>query len=144
MRVRALVLLLAGLLVGGAAPLTAAGTVTITEEAHGTIKKIALVWTSDASGDVSGTLTTLAYTGAIERLVTVPAGGGSAPTDNYDVTLLDEDGVDVLMGAGANRDTAVTEQVLRTSLGVVANDRLALVVANAGATKGGTVYVYLR
>lgn len=141
---RSVLLILACLLAVLTAPLSAAGTVTLTEETHGTLKKISFAWTSDGSGVVSGTLTTAAYTGALERLVTVPAGGGSAPTDNYDVTLLDGDGVDVLMGAGADRDTANTEQVLRDALGVVANDRLELRVANAGNAKSGTVHVYLR
>jgi len=123
-----------------------AGTVTITEETHGSLKKIAWAWTCDASGNVNGTggQTAGAYNGALERLVTVPAAAGSAPTDNYDITILDEDGVDVLLGAGADRDTANTEQVQRTSLGVVANDKLTLNIANAGNAKSGTVYLYLR
>jgi hypothetical protein len=123
--------------------MAAVGTVTITEETFGSLKKIAWAWTSDAAGVVSGTLTTGAYNGVLERLVTVPS-GAAAPTDNYDVTVLDEDGTDVLMGAGADRDTANTEQVLASSLGAVANDRLELRVANAGNSKGGTVYLYLR
>jgi hypothetical protein len=142
--VRHTLLILAGLLAILTAPLGAAGTVTVTEETHGSLKKITFVWTSDASGVVSGTLTTGAYNGAIERLVTVPAAAAAAPADNYDVTLLDEDGVDVLMGAGADRDTANTEQVQRSSLGVVANDRLELRIANAGDANSGTVHVYLR
>ena len=123
-----------------------AGTVTITEELVGNVKKITFAWTCDASGNVSGTggATTNVYNGAITRLVTVPAGGGSAPTDQYDVTVLDGDSTDVLMGAGANRAAAATEQVLASSLGVVANDTLTLNVANAGNAKSGTVYLYVR
>jgi hypothetical protein len=120
-----------------------AGTVTVSEETHGPIKKLAWSWTSDASGDASGTTSTSAYTGEIMRLVTVPD-GVDAPTDNYDIVLNDGDSTDVLMGAGANRDTANTEQVLASSLGCVANDTLALVVSNAGNAKKGTVYVYIR
>ena len=142
---RTRLLLLVGLLVAVAlqAPVRAAGTVTVTEETFGSIKKIAWAWTSDGSGVVSGTLTTHAYTGALERLVTDPD-GTAAPTDNYDVTILDEDGTDILMGAGADRDTANIEQVLRTSLGVVANDTLELRIAAAGAAKSGVVWLYLR
>lgn len=125
------------------APVSAAGTVTLTEETVGSIVKIRWAWTSDGSGVVSGTLTTRAYNGALERLVTDPD-GSAAPTDNYDVTILDEDGTDILMGAGADRDTATTEQVARASLGVVANDTLELRIANAGASKAGVVYLYLR
>ena len=96
-----------------------AGTVTVSEETHGTIKKLAWAWTSDASGDVSGTATTNAYSGSIERLVTVPD-GVDAPTADYDVTLLDQDSTDVLIGAGIDRHTSTTEQVLASSLGIVA------------------------
>ena len=121
----------------------AAGTVTVSEETFGAIKKIAFTWTSDGSGNADGT-TTAAFNGTIERLVTVPAAAGSAPTDNYDITIADQDGTDVLMGGGANRDTANTEQVLASSLGVVANDTLTIHVTNAGSAKGGVVYLYVR
>ena len=121
---------------------------TIVEETFGTMKKIAWTWVSSAAGAVGGgavsTTTSNAYTGEVRRLVTVPAAAGSAPSDNYDIVINDGDTTDVLIGAGANRDTANTEQVLATSLGVVANDTLTLLVTNAGDTKGGTVYLYIR
>lgn len=120
-----------------------AGTVVATEETFGTVKKIALAWTSDAAGAADG-VTLGAYSGEIRRLVTVPSGGGTAPTDLYDVTLNDEDGVDVLLGAGADRSSTVTQQVNAGSLGIVANDKLTLAVRNAGNAKQGTVYLYVR
>lgn len=120
-----------------------AGTVTITEETHSTIKKVKFAWTSDAAGAADGT-TTKAYTGEIIRLVTVPGTAGVQPTDLYDVVVNDEDTTDVLMGAGANRSNASTQQVLASSLGVVANDKLALSITNAGNAKSGVVYLYIR
>lgn len=120
------------------------GTIAYTEETVGSVKKISIAWTSDASGNASGLATTNTYNGALHRLVTVPGAAGAAPTDNYDVTILDQDSTDVLMGAGIDRDTANTEQVLATSLGAVANDTLSIVVANAGNAKSGTVYLYIR
>ncbi len=119
-----------------------AGTVTITEEAIYSVRKIKFAWVA-AGGSADGT-TTLPFTGAIERLVTVPSTAGTQPDDNYDVVVNDEDGNDVLMGAGANRDETNTEQVLASSLGVVTNDKLTLAVTNAGATNAGTVYLYIR
>lgn len=116
--------------------------VTITEETFGAVKKIAFVWTSDAAGAASGT-TDGVYSGSVERLVTVPD-GVAAPTDLYDIVVNDEDDTDVLMGAGANRATATTQQVLASSLGIVANDKLSLAVSNAGNAKQGTVYLYIR
>lgn len=119
-----------------------AGTVVVSEETFGTVKKVRFDWTSSSSGAADGT-TTEVYSGEVLRLVTIPS-GATAPSDNYDVVVLDEDGTDVLMGAGANRDTANTEQVLGTSLGIVANDKLTLGVTNAGNAKAGTVILYIR
>lgn len=122
------------------------GIVTITEETFNYVKKIAFAWTSENGGGNAGkaTKTTLdSYTGEIIRLVTVPGAAPNAPTDDYDITITDEDGTDVLMGAGANRDTANTEQVLPVLLGCVANDKLTLNVSGAGNAKKGTVYLYV-
>ena len=108
----------------------------------GTVKLVTWTWTSDASGDASEA-TAVAVDGDVIGLVTVPS-SGSAPTDDYDIVINDANSVDVLAGAGANRDTANTEYVQGTSLGWVANSLLTLVVSNAGNTKAGTVYLYIR
>jgi hypothetical protein len=117
--------------------------VTVTETTHTSVKKIKFAWTSAADGTASGA-TTKPYDGKVYLLTTVPAGGGSAPTDNYDLTITDSDSVDVLAGAGADRDTANTEQVVGTSLGAVAGSVLTINVANAGNAKSGTCYLYIR
>lgn len=114
--------------------------VTVAETRHTVVKKIKFSWTSDGSGDATGA-TSFAYDGKVELLTTDPT---DAPTDNYDITITDSDGVDVLAGAGANRDTTNTEQVLGTSLGAVAGSVLTITVANAGATKSGVAYLYVR
>jgi len=124
--------------------MAAVGTVTISEEVFSTVKKITLAWTCSAGGIVSGTSTTNAFSGKVERLVTVPGTGADAPDDNYNVTVLDEDGTDILMGGGLLRDQVNTEQVLASSLGIVANDKLQLVIGAAGASNKGTVYLYVR
>lgn len=115
---------------------------TITETTHTSVKKIKFAWTSDdAAGTASGT-TTSYYTGKILGLATDP--GATAPDDNYDITITDSDSVDVLMGAGANRDEATTEYVLSTSLGAVVNSQLTINVSGAGNAKVGTAYLYIR
>lgn len=120
------------------------GTVVITEEIDGKpLKKIKFDWTSDGDGKATKT-TDKVYNGEIVRLVTVPDTGDDAPSDNYHVAILDEDDTDVLMGAGADRDTANTEQVLASSLGCVANDTLSLSITEAGAANKGTVYLYIK
>ena len=113
-----------------------------TEITHGSVKKVAFSWTADASGDASET-TAASFDGKLIHVTTVPD-GTSAPTDNYDVTLADADGVDLLAGNGANRDTANTEHIISANLGAVAESKLTLTVANAGSGGAGVLYVYLR
>lgn len=117
--------------------------VTITEETFNRIKKVKFDWTSIADGTASGT-TVNAYTGEIIRLVTIPSGGGTAPTTLYDINILDEDSTNILMGAGVDRSATVTEQVLASSLGCVANDKLTLYITNSGDSKAGTTIIYIK
>jgi len=119
-----------------------AGTVTITEDQVNTPPTAVLrfAWLSDASGDADGT-TTEKYTGTITRAHFIPS-GAAAPTADYDVTLLDEDGVDVLDAQGADRSATLKEAI--TGFGEVMKSTLQLVVANAGNAKEGTVVVHIR
>ena len=90
------------------------------------------------------TTTTEYYSGKVELLTTVPD-GSSAPAANYDITVKDKSSVDILAGAGANRHSANTEQVVAASLGAVANSKLTFAVASAGSSSGaGTIYLYIR
>lgn len=123
----------------------AAGTVTFTETVHGSVKKIVAAWVSGTvaeGGTASGT-TSGVYDGEIIGLTTIPS-GGAAPTDNYDLAVNDVGGHDVLLGAGANRDTANTEHVARASLAGVAASKLTVAITNAGDAKEGTVILYVR
>lgn len=122
----------------------AAGTVTITETTHTGVKKIKVAWTSGSGGEAAAGTTTKAYDGKVELLTTVPGAAGAAPSDDYDIAVTDADGVDVLAGAGLNRDTANTEQVVASSLGAVAGSPLTITVSNAGNSKSGVAYVYIR
>jgi len=123
-----------------------AGTCTCTEYGkNGNLYRIDYDWVCDASGDATGGATfstTLPYTGVLQRLITWPE-SSAAPTDDYDVYIYDEDGADVLMAAGKDRDETNKEQVLGTSLGVVFNSKLSIVVDNAGSAKEGHVILYI-
>lgn len=136
----------------------AAGSVTMTDQnlvdkAQFPCRKILLAWTSDASGNVSGTLTPV-ISGTLARVVFIPGSGGTQPSSLYDVTLLDESGVDVLGGQGANLSNSTVAQVAPgcplkdgTTVSTTApqmDDRLELQVANAGNAKTGTVVLYVR
>ncbi len=121
------------------------GTVVITENIVQNFQKITFAWTSvDGTGDAGKAqkTTTKYYTGELARLITDP--GATAPTDDYDVVINDDDGFDALLGAGANRDAVNTEQVLASSLGCVVNSKLTLSITNAGNAKVGTVYLYIK
>lgn len=113
----------------------------------GNIRKVSYSWTSDGSGNAT---VTASFAGIILRVVTNP--GVTAPTDDYDVTLVDPDGADLFVGRGANRDTATTEHFcpgVAFSDGTTASimpvafvGNATLTIANAGAAKEGTVVIY--
>lgn len=117
-----------------------AGTVTVVESSLGNVHKIKWTWTS-AAGGAADLVTVGNYAGRVLSLVTDP--GAAAPTDNYDVTVTDPDGYDVLQGAGANRDTATTETAVPTAESV-AFGTLTLNVSNAGDAKEGTATLYIQ
>lgn len=132
-----------------------AGTVTAEGSGiagpHGTVERVKLNWVSDAAGAVSGTK--VAVRGKITNVVFKPGASAVQPTDLYDVTLLDDAGVDVLKGRGANLSNATATRVqpattkhdgTTASVGdVVVRDELELQVANAGAAKEGSVWLYV-
>lgn len=121
-----------------------AGTVTVSETTHTSVKRIYWDWLSTAGG-AADLVTAAAYDGLLERAVFIPDGGGTQPTDLYDVTITDPDGVDVLAGLGANLSNAAT--VVKThadGLTAVSGQLLTLNVTNAGNAKGGVVILYLR
>ena len=119
-----------------------AGTVVIAEVTHTSAKKVTFTWTCSAGGAADGT-TTKAFDGKVVGFTTDPD-DTDAPTDNYDVVVSDIDGHDVLLGAGANRDTLDTEHVVGASLSAVAGSKLTLAVTNAGNVKKGVVIVWVR
>lgn len=114
------------------------------------IVRLVINWLAHTDG--SATHTTLPVNGTILRVAVNPA--TNAPDDNYDVTLLDEDGLDVLAGQGANRDTtnsehfcpgvAFTDGTTTSVVPIVVAGTLALSVTNAGSGNEGQITIYLR
>ena len=130
--------------------MAAVGAITETTSASRSVKKKTLQWTSSAGGAVSG-IPSVALSGEILRIAFIPGAGGVQPSDLYDITLLDDDGLDVLQGKGANLSNAAASQACpligdgTTTVRPVAVDgQLTLTVANAGNAKQGTVAVYYR
>lgn len=120
-----------------------ASSVTITEKTWAPVKRIKFDWTAHTDGVVTGVATTLAYTGKVVALTTDPD-AGTAPTDNYDITITDSDGIDVLLGAGANRDTANVEQVASASLGIVVGSTLTFAASGAGSGGKGVAWLDIQ
>jgi hypothetical protein len=125
------------------------------EREVGGIARVIAAWTSDGSGDASGT-TGVRVCGRLVKAVTDP--GSAAPTDNYDVTITDDEGVNVLTacqtGLG-NRDAATSEETyflvldaagtpLAQSVHPVVCSTLTFAVANAGASKTGQIILYVQ
>ncbi len=69
------------------------GTVATVETDHTSVKKIKWTWTSAAGGAASDT-TVGYYSGEVLCVVTDP--GATAPTADYDLTITDSDGPDIL------------------------------------------------
>jgi hypothetical protein len=128
-----------------------AGTVTVAREAidhqnkQGVGERIIISWTSDASGNVSGTKVLIR--GLVMRMTTKPD-GTDVPTDNYDITLPDPQAttLDLAQSLLLNRDTANSEVVnfsataaLTNGSPIYINGAIDFTVANAGNAKKGTL-----
>jgi hypothetical protein len=73
--------------------------------------KLVVTWTASEVDGSFVSVTIPFYSGSyITHVVTDP--GSTAPTDNYDITLTDTYGVDVMGGELTNRDTSNSEQVV--------------------------------
>ena len=115
--------------------------------------KIVISWTSATGGAVSAAIAaTFAAAqpwngpkpekikGFIVRVVTNP--GGTAPTDNYDLTLVDEDGVDVASGNLADRDQTNSEDWIPSDPPYI-DGELTFTIATAGDEKTGACTIYM-
>lgn len=123
----------------------ATGTVTITVEQGVSHDRVTFDFTS-TSGGAAGDTTTKLFNGAIDQVVLVPGAAAVQPTDDWDVTLTDALGLDMLCGRGANIDNATTTVLgdQSASLGRVVNSALTLAVTNLGDAKSARMVVYIK
>lgn len=119
----------------------AAGTATVSEERIGGIYKVVYTWTTGVTDTAASGVSTKAYTGKVIKAYVVPD-ATDVPAANYDVALYDENGNDVLDGAGANANNSATTVI--DEQGVVANDTLEISVTNASTTSAGIIYVFIE
>lgn len=92
-----------------AAGATSSVTDTLVRDGDHTLL-LTFVWIANSSGTVTSDASDEGFEGYVNKVVTDP--GPTAPTDDYDITLTDEDGVDVMGGQLDNRDTANSEQAM--------------------------------
>lgn len=114
-----------------------AGSITVTtSDLGGGVTKYSIAWVSSALGAVSGTSLNLKR-GSLLRAAFIPDSAGTQPSDQYDVTLPDANGIDALQGAGADLSNSTAAAFeLET---VVLAGAFTPTIANAGNAKGGTI-----
>ncbi len=124
-----------------------AGSITVAAAAiGGNITRYTVAWVSDALGAVSGNSFPV-EAGHLMQVRQIPDAAATQPTDQYDVTVLDANSFDVLVGGGANISNAgptYITPVLTTGYPIfVEAGNLTPVVAHAGNAKGGQTVFYV-
>ena len=109
------------------------------------VSKLTLSWTADTDGSFTDYETTKTLNGWIVGVETDP--GSTAPTDDYDITIESANGVDLLGGSGADRDTANTEYtrpyINNTYAEVPYQGKLTLTITNNSVDSAvGDVIIY--
>lgn len=102
---------------------------------------VTLTWGTDTAGSATVAAKRLpTISGLIRALVTNP--GSTAPTDNYDISLVDAQGADRLAGGGADRDTTNSEtKVFDPPIPVHESDTLDFTVSNNAVNNASGVAV---
>ena len=118
-----------------------AGTITAAESRQASVKQIVFSWLADSSGDGTATATTYSYSGELIKVICEP--GATTPDDLYDVTLSDDNDLDLLAGQGADCPDAAN-LVITGGMLPVTNSVISLTIAGGGNVATGKVYIYLR
>ena len=119
--------------------------------AHNGMEVVVFTWLANTvTGAVPATSTSTKWpkdrAGCIAKVVTNP--GSTAPTDNYDITLTDADGVDLMGGELADRDTSTSEVAvpkIDTTFGcvVVTESFIMNITGQSVSAATGTMSVYI-
>lgn len=122
----------------------AAGTCTVSEASAGSpmVRAITYSCTGDASTGSIPATSSPAIFGWVFKVVTIP--GTPSPTNLYDITLTDSNGIDVLSGQLADRSSTSPEEV---KIGNYVSGTLTLNINNqsvASAAIRVIVYYYIE
>lgn len=107
------------------------------------IRKYTINWVSDSGGNASGN--TIVLSGSIARINFVPNTGVTQPTNLYDITINDSNGIDILLGAGIDLSNATATTIIPLISGnkIVVSEKLSVTISNAGNAKTGVIALYL-
>ncbi|MES2146707.1 MAG: hypothetical protein V4491_02545 [Pseudomonadota bacterium] len=124
-----------------------AGSITVAAAGiGGNITRYTVTWLSDALGAVSGNSFPV-EAGHVMQVRQIPDAAATQPSDLYDVTVLDANSFDVLVGGGANISNAGPTYItpaLTTGYPIfVEAGNLTPVIAAAGNAKGGQIVFYV-
>ena len=124
----------------------AAGSLTQKTESRGSLHCLVITWTS-ASGGTFTSVPTKNIDGLVYYVLTDPD-DETAPSDNYDITLKNSNGYDIMGGKLANRDEATTE-VSQPYDGTAGSyvafpviGPLTLAIADMGNSTSGVIKIY--
>ena len=122
-----------------------AGSIATVTSTHNGVSKYEMTCTSDASGDVDVDAIPMVQ-GEIIAVQYSPH--STTPSNNYDLTMKNSDGVDILTGTGANLSSTVHTQVVpavSTYFPVfIEAGSYDLVVEHLGNAKACIVTVFVR
>lgn len=110
------------------------------------VDMLEMAWTASADGSFTSS-PSVSFNGYIFQVTTIP--GYASPTANYDITLTDSDGVDVMGAELSNRSASANEQV-KPKMGNDYGDRFVAggvslnISNNASANATGKLKIYYR
>ena len=116
------------------------GTIETREKQGSGVNAVRLTLTTGTSGFVS---VTLGCVGRLDRLVIMPGSDGEQPTDQWDLTITDEDGVQIFQDTGISDSAAEVNYPSGTNIQNVYG-LLTFLVENAGSENTVTIVAYFH
>ena len=116
------------------------GTIETREKQGSGISAVRLDLTAGPNGVVSALI---GCVGRLERLVTVPGTAGDQPNDQWDLTVTDEDGIQLFQDTGISNSSAEVGYPSGTNLQQVFG-QLTFLVQNAGSNNKVSIIAYFH
>ena len=124
----------------GTSSLSSVSTIEVGISEQKRVQLYNIAWTADASDATIPDLT-ISMKGYIIQAVTNP--GSTAPTDNYDIVLNEDNGADLVAGALANRSTSASQCVVFDRPPLSAGNVTISISNNAVNSATGVIVIYV-